>query len=104
MKSKSPGVHPLGFSRIRLLVRQARDGYDERPENYTLLPILLMLAAFTYGRAQRLEFHVPVSVDWAELGVFPTSPVADVRKSLQAMLAAPRDFPSLNQAVVPGDQ
>lgn len=63
-----------------------------------------MLAALTYGRTQRLEFHVPAGVDWAERGVFPSSPVGDVRKSLQSMLASPRDFPALQQAVVPGDQ
>jgi nickel-dependent lactate racemase len=63
-----------------------------------------MLAALTYGRTQRLEFHLPAAVDWAELGVFADSPVVDARKTLQALLAAPRDFPALHQAVVPGDQ
>ena len=63
-----------------------------------------MLAALTYGRAQRLEFHVPASVDWVELGLFADAPVVDVRKTLQTLLAAPQDFPALQQAVVPGDQ
>ena len=74
------------------------------PEIHGLLPILLMLAALTYGRAQRLEFHLPASVDLAEIGVFADSPVAEARKALQALLANPRDFPALHQAVVPGDQ
>ncbi len=63
-----------------------------------------MLAALTYGRAQRLEFHVPAAVAWVELGLFADAPVVDARKTLQVLLAAPRDFPALHQAVVPGDQ
>ncbi len=63
-----------------------------------------MLAALTYGRGNRLEFHVPTGVNWAECGLFPDSSVTEEGKSLHALLAAPRDFPPLNQALVPGDQ
>jgi nickel-dependent lactate racemase len=64
-----------------------------------------MLAALTYGKGQRLEFHVPaIALDWIERGSFPASGVTETGKSLQALLAAPRDFPPLNQALVPGDQ
>lgn len=73
--------------------------------NSRTLPTLPMLAALTYGRGQRLEFHVPaISLEWAERGTFPVDSLAEVGKSLQAKLAAPRDFPPLNQALVPGDQ
>jgi nickel-dependent lactate racemase len=64
-----------------------------------------MLAALTYGRGQQLEFHVPaLAVEWSERGLFPTGSLAEVGKTLQNLLAAPRDFPPLNQAIVPGDQ
>ncbi len=64
-----------------------------------------MLAAFTYGRGKELEFHVPaLALDWAERGLFPADSLAQVGKTLQTLLAAPRDFPPLCQAIVPGDQ
>lgn len=74
------------------------------PVIHRLLPILFMLAELTYGRAQRLDFHVPAGIEWAELGQFPAAAVNDPGKSLQAQLAAPLDFPPLCQALVPGDQ
>jgi len=63
-----------------------------------------MLSVLPYGRSQRIEFHVPAGIDWTEHGMFSGTSSYEPRKSLQEQLAAPRDFPPLNQAIVPGDQ
>lgn len=63
-----------------------------------------MFAKLHYGAAQQIDFDLPDSALIAACGMPAAKPLADPQAAAAAALAAPRGFPPLAQATVPGDR
>jgi len=63
-----------------------------------------MFAKLHYGAAQPLDFDLPADALPAACGMPTAKPLADPQAAALAALEAPRGFPPLAQATVPGDR